>query len=152
MIAVSKSNVNNRINFLISLLIVFDISVAILFVISFRIRSLISFRITVFISEVELFLDLIFKHELKGEQMTGTIGVLQMILAPVLKESYRDRELGRIVINTDLLYRHDRLVDTAFALKAADARLEVGNHQESDARRSHPDKVLPPKHIIGLLA
>ena len=144
MIAVSKSNVNNRINFLISLLIVFVISKAILFVISFR--------DTVIISEAEPYLDLIFKHVLKGEQMTRTFGGLQMILAPVLEERYRDRELGRIVINTDLLYRHDRLVDTAFALKAADARLEVGNHQESDARRSHPDQVLPPKHIFGLLA
>ena len=75
-----------------------------------------------------------------------------MILFPVLEESYRDREVGRIVVDTALPEWHDRLVDAALAFEAANACLEVGNHQESEACRSHSDKVLPRKRIISLLA
>ena len=149
MIAKAKRNVNNRIVLLIALLtlfpIVFLFSKAIVFVKRFPI---VSFLITKF----ELLLDLIFKHTLEGEQPTGIYGVLLIIFSPVLVERYWEGAVGRIVVDSALLERHDRLVDAELALEAANARVEVGDHQEAEARRKHPDKVLPQKRLFGLLA
>lgn len=144
MIAKAKCNINNR--------IIFRTALFTLFLIVFLISKGIVFVKRFLIIKFELFLDLIFKHTLEGEQTAGTYGVLLIIISPVLVERYWERTVGRIVVDSALLERHDRLVDAEFALEAAYARLEVGDHQESEARRKHPDKVLPQKRLFGLLA